>query len=700
MSFRTRTLLPAGLIAISTFVQCSQPATPAPAPALPKYTGDLPVLQSHGKLRVIVPPEPIVHIPKYAEPVTIDYDLARDLAAALKLKLELVKVENYAQMVQKLLEGEGDIVAASLTVTPARQEQAAFSVPYLYVDEYLITAASDSLPTAIEDLAGMKIGVRRSSAHYQTLLDIQQQVPALHIHAAPEQLGLERLIEGIVRGQYQATVADEHLWRVVERYYDNMVTPLVLAENCPIALMMRPGDVQLKTKVDEYLLAQQFTRQSQQAFTDDLPGLKDRQRLRMITRNNSMTYFIHRGQQVGFEYELIKEFADRHDLRLDIVIPASHADLLAYLNEGKGDIVAAAMTITEERRAQAAFTQPYNEVDELVVVRAEEDSIASLEDLAGRTVHVRQSSSFYTTLMVFADSIEGLQVAALPDSIETEDILAGVEEGRYDITLCDSNLLDVELAYGRQLKAAFSIKPTALGWAVREDNPALLAALNHYVEQEKGGLFFNVMKERYFKNERTIAKAKDSLRVDLSGRLSPYDELVKKYARQYGQDWRLITAQMYQESKFDPQATSWVGARGLMQIMPVTGLELGFTDLHDPEENIHAGVKYMSQLVNRFDSNIPIEERMRFALAAYNVGYGHVLEARRLAREKGWNPDQWFGHVEQAMRLLAKPAYHERSRYGFCRCGQPVHYVGNIQNMYDAYVGMLTMAKASAPERL
>ena len=694
-----RMLFPAGLIALSTFVQCSQSSPPTPPPPL-KYTGDLPVLQSHGTLRVIVPPEPITHIPKSAEQVTIDYDIARGLAEALKLKLVLVKVESYAQMVQKLLEGEGDIVAASLTITPARQKQAAFSVPYLYVDEYLITAASDSLPTTIEDLAGMKIGVRRTSSHYQTLADIQQQVPSLQIHAVAEQLGLEHLLEGIVHGSYQATVADEHLWRGVESYYDNMVTPLTVAENRPIGLMMRPDDVQFKTKVDEYLLARQFTRQSQQTFTDDLPGLKERRRLRMITRNNAMTYFIHRGRQVGFEYELIKEFADRHDLRLDIVIPDSHADLLSYLNEGKGDVVAAAMTITEERGKQAAFTLPYNEVDELVVVRAEEDSIASLEDLAGRTVHVRASSSFYTTLMALADSIAGLQVVPLPDDLETEDILAGVEAGRYDITLCDSNLLDVELAYGRALKAAFSIKPTVLGWAVRRDNPALLAALNQYVQEEKGGLFFNMMKKRYFKNKRTITRAKDSLRVDLSGRLSPYDELVKKYARQYGQDWRLITAQMYQESKFDPQATSWVGARGLMQIMPVTGRELGFTNLHDPEENIHAGVKYMSQLAKRFDPQIPIEERMRFALAAYNVGYGHVLDARRLAREKGLNPDQWFGHVEQAMRLLAKPAYYKRARYGFCRCGQPVHYVGNIQNMYDAYVGMLTMARASDPERL
>ena len=212
MLFRTRTLLPIGFIVASTFVQCSQPATPPP---LPKYTGDLPVLQSHDKLRVIVPSEPLAHMPKHAEPVTIDYDLAHDLATELNLELMLVKAENYAQMVQKLLEGEGDIVAASLTVTPARQEQAAFSVPYLYVDEYLITTVGDSLPTAIEDLAGMKIGVRRSSSHYETLLDIQQRVPSLQIHTAPEKLGLELLLDGIVRGSYQATVADEHLWRGV-----------------------------------------------------------------------------------------------------------------------------------------------------------------------------------------------------------------------------------------------------------------------------------------------------------------------------------------------------------------------------------------------------------------------------------------------------------------------------------------------------
>ncbi len=695
MSPRISMFLPAGLTALCVLVQCSKPgpAPPPPLPPAPIYTGDLPDLRSRGALRVIVPLEPISYMPRHGEQVTLDYDIARDLAEALKLNLVLVEVGDYSRMMGKLLEGEGDLVAASLTITPERQKQAAFSVPHLYVDEYLVTRSGGDQPETVADLAGMEISVRRSSSYYQTLVGLQQQVPSLRIHTVAETLNIEGLLEGVASGQYEATVSDAHLWQALSGYYDGLATPLVLARERPIALMMRPGDTQLKTKVDEFLLARQFTRRRQHEFTDDLPGLIERGRLRMITRNNAMTYFIHRGLQVGFEYELMKKFASEHGLRLEIVIPDSHAELLAYLNQGKGDVVAAAMTITLERQARAAFTRPYNEVDELVVVRADEDSITGLRDLAGRTVHVRASSSFYTTLTALQDSLKGLEIALLPEDVETEDVLAGVEAGLYDITLSDANLLDVELAYGRRLKAAFRIKPTVLGWAVRQENPALLASLNRYIEREKGGLFFNMMKKRYFENSRGIARAKDSMRVDLSGQLSPYDELAKKYALRYGQDWRLITAQMYQESRFDPEAVSWVGAQGLMQIMPDTGRQLGFTNLQDPEDSIHAGTKYMYQLIDRFDLNIPMEARIRFALASYNVGYGHLLDARRLAREKGWDPDRWFGQVEEAMRLLSQPAYYKRARYGFCRGGQPVHYVENIQNLYDAYVAILENAE-------
>ena len=262
-----------------------------------------------------------------------------------------------------------------------------------------------------------------------------------------------------------------------------------------------------------------------------------------------------------------------------------------------------------------------------------------------------RASSFHTTLTALQNSIDGIEIAQVADHIETEDILAGVEAGKYDITLCDSNLLDVERAYGRRLKAAFSIKPTALGWGRAKEQSGIAGRTRSIHRTRKRRFVFQHDEKAVF-SEQTRSRQSQGFpaRSIWAGSCRPYDDLVKKYAYQYGQDWRLTTAQMYQESKFDPKAVSWVGAQGLMQVMPRTGRQLGFTKLYEPHESIHAGVKYMHQLINRFDHNLPMDERIRFALASYNVGYGHVLDARRLAREKGWDADRWFGHVERAMR--------------------------------------------------
>lgn len=674
-------------------LQCSESEDSSPTREVQKYTGDLAELRARGKLRAIVPLEPIGYLPRHGQHVTIAYDIARELAEALELQPVFVEVGDFSTIMGKLLEGEGDVVVASLTITPERQKQAAFSVPYMYVDEYLVTRTDGKLPRTVDDLAGMEVSVRRSSSYFQTLVNLQQQSPSLRIRSAPETSNIEALLQGVASGEYEATLVDSHLWYTLSSYYDSLTTPLVLAKARPIAVMMRPEDTQLKTRVDEFLQSRHFSRERQQEFTDDLPGLIERGRIRMITRNNALTYFIHRGQQVGFEYELMKRFATEHGMRLEIVIPKSHAELLSYLNEGKGDVVAAAMTITPERPGTVDFTRPYNEVDEVVVVRDDDDSIETVRDLAGRTFHVRESSSFYSTLAVIRDSLPGLEIVALPEDMEIEEILSGVESGLYDLTLVDSNLFDVERTYGVRLKDVLSIKSTTLGWAVRKGNPSLLESLNEYIRREKGGLFFNMMKKRYFENPRRIARSRDSTRVGTSGQLSPYDDLAKKYARRYGQDWRLIIAQMYQESRFDPNAVSWAGARGLMQVMPKTGIQLGFEGLDDPEQGIHAGAKYMHQLIRRFDMEIPIQSRIHFALASYNAGYGHLLDARRLASEKGWDANRWFGHVEHAMLLLSHPVYYERARYGYCRGGQSVHYVEKIQGLYDAYVEVLGTAQ-------
>ena len=235
----------------------------------------------------------------------------------------------------------------------------------------------------------MEISVRASSAYYQTLLEVQKQVPGLRINTVPETMLTESIIDGVARGEYEATVCDDNLWYAVASAYDELAAPFALSENREVVLLMRPGDKELKNRVDEILLARQISPTRERIYTDDLDGLKKRGRLRMITRNNALTYFIHRGMQVGYEYELLREFARRNDLRLEIVIPDDHAKLLDYLNEGKGDVVAAAMTINDERAAAAAFTTPYNDVDEVVVVRSDEEGISGFGDLAGRTVHVR-----------------------------------------------------------------------------------------------------------------------------------------------------------------------------------------------------------------------------------------------------------------------------------------------------------------------
>ena len=157
------------------------------------------------------------------------------------------------------------------------------------------------------------------------------------------------------------------------------------------------------------------------------------------------------------------------------------------------------------------------------------------------------------------------------------------------------------------------------------------------------------------------------------------------FAKQYGFDWRLIVSQMYQESRFNPQARSWAGAVGLMQVLPRTARSIGFHDVKPPELGIHAGVKYLDWVRERFDSELPVEIRTWFALAAYNAGHGHVRDARRLARKQGLNPDRWFGHVEQAIQLLAKRKYARQARHGYCRGSEPVQYVREIKRRYEAY---------------
>jgi membrane-bound lytic murein transglycosylase F len=345
------------------------------------------------------------------------------------------------------------------------------------------------------------------------------------------------------------------------------------------------------------------------------------------------------------------------------------------------------MTPTEERmEGGVAFTRPYNYVEQVIVARTDDVGLHDIADLAGRTVWVRPSSAYVGTLENVRSKGIDLTIAEAPEEMDTEEIIGMVASGDYDLTLADSHIADIEVNWRDDVKAAFPVTNLLpLSWAVRASNPELREALDEFLQREYRGLYFNIIYERYFRDAREIRTHRDE-RADLVGDLSPYDAIVKKYADVYGFDWRLIVSMMYQESQFNPRARSFAGAAGLMQVLPRTAGEFGFDDLQDPEEAIHAGIKYLDWVRDRFEPDLAVKDRMWFTLAAYNAGAGHVRDARRLARKLGLNPNVWFGNVERAMLLLSRAQYAQVAQYGYCRCGEPVRYVRDVRSRYNAYV--------------
>jgi len=349
------------------------------------------------------------------------------------------------------------------------------------------------------------------------------------------------------------------------------------------------------------------------------------------------------------------------------------------------------MTRTPEREKRFLFSAPYQFVNELLIVPAKDKTTKGLPDLKGKTISVRKSSSYYETLTNFRDSL-GFKIDLLPEDLETEDILTQVGAGKISASVADSNIVQLEMTYNNNIRSAGPLGDvTEISWVARKNQPALKTELDAFMKKLYKGTFYNIMVNKYFKDSKG-SRSDQKLRADRGGRLSPYDELVKKHSKTFELDWRLITSQMYQESRFDPNAKSWVGAKGLMQVMPRTAQELKVDNVEQPDNGILAGVKLMARYSNYFNSpDISAKDRIRFALASYNCGPGHVYDARELASQMGLNPNKWFNHVEKALLLLSKKDVAKNVRYGYCRCEEPVNYVSQIQDRYDHYVQMIPM---------
>lgn len=456
-----------------------------------------------------------------------------------------------------------------------------------------------------------------------------------------------------------------------------------------------------RLEADEY--AWRLTRHTRERYAADLDGIRERGVLRVLTRNNSVSYFISRGQERGFEFELASRFAESLGVRVAFVVPERRGALLSALFAGEGDIIAAGTSVTPARGEKVAFTEPYIDVRRVIATRRKIDApLQSLGDLPSHRIHL----SFRSTTLQDMRQVERtigrrLDLVDVQDGAEMERMMERVADGTYDATVVDDVLLGLEQQAGLRLVERIQVgDPRPKAWAVHPAAPQLLEAANAFLTNNKR--LVAIMRGRYFKLSKTARRARtDAYRADETGKISPYDNIFRKVARSHGIDWRLLAAVAYTESRFDPKAKSRFGATGIMQLLPATAQRVGVTKLFDPYQNILAGARYLERLMKVFgDDGVEPRQQIRFALAAYNCGLGHVMDARELARRIGKDPNKWFNEVEDAMRLKENPKWHRQTRYGYARSRETIAYVSRIQSQFDVFARHVPLEAPAPPKRV
>ncbi|MDR9449376.1 MAG: transporter substrate-binding domain-containing protein [Psychroflexus sp.] len=435
---------------------------------------------------------------------------------------------------------------------------------------------------------------------------------------------------------------------------------------------------------------------------DYLKDVLERGELRAITTYSGTTYFLYRGEPMGFEYELLQQFTDELGVDLTMVIAEDENELISMLKKGEGDLIAYGYTILEERKKHINFSEPLYFSSQVLVQRKPQNwrrmrrhqinqqIITNPVQLIGDTISVKINSAYASRIKNLNEEIGGkIYIDTIPGNMTTGKIIRKVAEGKLKYTVADQNIAQIYASAYPELNIDTKISLTQrIAWGLPKYSNELKDTLNDWIKSQKNTLDYNMVYNRYFKNTRLHKRRVKSSFYSLNeGKISQYDNLIKKYADKHNWDWRLLASIIYQESKFKPTSESWVGAQGLMQIMPATAKDLGITDTTDPQQSVRGGTAYLDQIYDKFDNVEDSIQRLKFTLASYNSGLGHVRDAQRLAAYKKLNRYQWDENVEKMILELSKPKNYNRDfiRYGYVRGREPFNYVRQIFSRYEHY---------------
>ncbi|NOQ80660.1 MAG: transporter substrate-binding domain-containing protein [Gammaproteobacteria bacterium] len=663
-----------------------------------------------GILRVIVPYsfQTYNFLPRKSLSYNNELKLIVRFAEDNDLEPVFISIKNFSHMISLLNEGFGDIVVANLTILESRKERVNFTIPVDYSIEQLVVAQSNQNKISIDNMNGLRIGVRKNTSFWETITSLKKELqlnkelqqnkksPAkiitrqtFEIVKLDDNLSPDDKFHQILSGKIDAAIIDSNRLKIFNEYRNDIKAVLNLTKEKPIAWAIRKNNPELLKQLNQYIKTEKLLRHLPETRLGDLDSIKEHRQLRLITRNNASTYFLWKNTLMGFEYDLIKHFARQQKVNLKVLVAQNAKQMIEWLEEGYGDIISAGLIKSPEREKFAVdFTAPYLFVKQVIVQRKSDQAIESLEALEQRTFYVRKSSSYWNTLSELQEKLskDGIQfnIELVPETMETEEIIKNVIDGEYDLTLADSHIIDIEKSWHSNLHVSLALsEEQGHRWLLRNTNKQLLSELNQFIEKEYKQLFYNISYNKYFKNSRNLFDS-DNLAKN-NNMISPYDDLIKSLAKEYNFDWRLIAAQVNKESQFNPKAKSWAGAQGLLQVMPRTAREVGITDLENPENGLRAGVKYMAWISKQLSDELPLDVHTWFTLAAYNAGLGHLKDARNLALKQGLNPNRWFGHVEKAFLLLSRPEYYKKARYGYVRGIEPVTYIKKIQALFELY---------------
>lgn len=431
-----------------------------------------------------------------------------------------------------------------------------------------------------------------------------------------------------------------------------------------------------------------------QPWVGDLPGMLDRRVIRVLTTYSKTFFFINKGTQRGVTHDVFMAFERELNARLlkedklqqrhlkvrIIFVPVARDQLFTALNEGRGDIAAANLTITPDRQKLVDFTIPlYLNVKELLLSGPNSPKVETLEQLSGKTVFVRPSSSYYESLKAlnarFAKaSRPPVILEEAPESLEDEDLIEMLNAGLIPLIVVDRHKAEFwkQVFPKIQIHEDIVLRDDAnIAWAVRKNSPELLALLNNFVKENgQGSKLGNILLFRYLKSAKYV---KSAAAQKERRKLLNMVALFRKYGDRYDVDWLLMAAQGYQESRLNQSARSHVGAIGVMQVMPRTGKEMKVGDIRKLDPNIHAGVKYMRWMIDNYYGDEPMTQldKALFAFASYNAGAARIARLRAETKTRGFDPDVWFGNVE----------YMAAEQIG----AETVTYVSNIYKYYIAY---------------